>query len=71
MELASIVGILIYLYTRYVDDGYFAVGTIPNNIEFDEDENKLKVNEEYTDEASEIHTARVLKDMANSITKML
>lgn len=71
LELASILGILIFMYTRYGDDGNLAVKAIPNNVEFDEDEKKLKVNVEHSDEASDVHTAKVLKDVANSITKML
>ena len=40
-------------------------------MEFDEEENKLKVNVEHTSEAADVHTARVLEDVANLITKML
>ena len=56
LAMLPMIGILILMYLRYIDDGNIVARTIPLNVDFNEAEQKLVSNDDVNiDEPTDIH----------------
>ena len=71
ISLACMAGLLVYMYKRYVDDGNIVLEAVPSNKVYDENETKLVETNSDISEEPDKHTSKIVKEIANSVTKML
>jgi hypothetical protein len=71
LEKLAMMGIIIMMYLRYVDDANMVTKALPRNIDYDENEEKLVNIEEEKDVPADQHTMDILKKIANGVIPMI
>ena len=71
MQLLSTLGVIVFLYCRYVDDGNLAVKKIPKNVEYDKVSRQfIEVKEVKAGVEDDCHTFNQLKKVADTVVEM-
>ena len=72
MSKLCTLGLMVYLYLRYIDDGNIAAKRIPRNLDFDENLMKMiEVEDRGDDVDDDKRTMSILRRVADTIVPML